>query len=185
MLVFIGRQRNAKSSAFEVLGGPFYKSNLNVHDLHGKESRQEIRESWIIELPELSTLRRSLIDATKGFLGEEIDIYRPTHGRRTITIPRRCVFCGTMNPNKPFLNDNEIQRRFWVCKVGRFDIEKLTADRDQLLAEAKHMLESGEAWHIGLREGRSFSQGNGSGARRMPIRRRPVARIAAETRQPK
>lgn len=158
LLALLGSGGTQKSTAFEVLGGDFYKSNLNVSDLHGKESRQELRGSWIIELPELTTLRRSDINATKGFLSEIVDKYRPSYGRGVISVPRRCVFGGTVNPNQPFLHDNETQRRFWICKVGRFDIEALARDRDQLLAEAKQLFHDGEKWHVDFDADSVFQQ---------------------------
>lgn len=146
VLVLRSGQGASKTSAFEILGGAYYKSNLSVSDLHGKEARQEIRGSWMIEMPELNTLRRSDIDATKGFLSEGSDTYRPSYGRSVITVPRRCVFCGTANMNRPFISDDEVQRRFWVVTMKQVNKVALRRDRDQLLAEARQAFRSGEEW---------------------------------------
>lgn len=146
MLVLKGSQGARKGTLFEVLGGEFYKSNLNVAGLHGKESRQEIRGSWLIEFPELNTIRKGDMDSTKAFLSERIDKYRPSYGRHVITVPRRAVFCGSINNARPFLQDTESQRRLWIVRVQTADIDRLEADRDQLLAEARDLFLAGEPW---------------------------------------
>jgi predicted P-loop ATPase len=148
MLALRAGQGTKKSSVFEVIGKPFYKSNLNVADLHGKEARQEIRGSWMVEVPELHTISKSHINATKAFLSESVDSYRPSYGRHKIDVPRRQVFCGTMNKGNPFLHDTERQRRLWVAPVTKADLDAIERDRAQLLAEAKVLLDKGVPWWV-------------------------------------
>jgi predicted P-loop ATPase len=51
-------------------------------------------------------------------------------------VPRRCVFIGTTNESG-FLKDSTGARRFWPLDVeAPIDVSRITADRDQLWAEA-------------------------------------------------
>jgi predicted P-loop ATPase len=64
--------------------------------------------------------------------------------------PRQFIIIGTTNNNE-YLADATGARRFWPIKVGRFDVEGLIKDRDQLWAEAVHREAAGES--IRLAEG--------------------------------
>lgn len=68
-------------------------------------------------------------------MSRNIDHYRPPYARTTIDVPRQCVFVGTVNDSE-YLKDETGNRRFWPVKCVRIDIERLAADRDQLIAEA-------------------------------------------------
>jgi predicted P-loop ATPase len=62
-------------------------------------------------------------------------IARPAYGWHRVDRPRRCIFIATTNA-KSYLKSQTGNRRFWPVKVGRIDLDKLRADRDQLWAEA-------------------------------------------------
>jgi len=75
-LVLEARQGAGKSSALKVLAGEawFYDG---LHDLHSKDASAGLRGKWIIELPELSAMRRSDVEAVKAFLSRTEERYPP------------------------------------------------------------------------------------------------------------
>ncbi|MEL6693271.1 MAG: VapE domain-containing protein [Pseudomonadota bacterium] len=52
-----------------------------------------------------------------------------------LTYPRQCVIVGSTNDQK-YLFDQTGNRRFWPVRAGRFHLDKLHGDLDQLWAEA-------------------------------------------------
>ena len=112
-----------------------------------KDSAQDLRGKWIIEIGELSAMRRSEVERIKAFISRCIDHYRPSYGRRSQDFPRSCVFIGTTNADT-YLADETGGRRFWPVKVGRVDIEGLRRDIELLWAEAVAAFKAGEAWHL-------------------------------------
>jgi predicted P-loop ATPase len=93
-LVLEGKQGAGKSSALKALAGrDWFHDGLS--DLHSKDASAGLRGKWIIELPELSAMRRSDVEAVKAFLSRTEERYRPAYGRAEVIEPRRCVFAGT------------------------------------------------------------------------------------------
>jgi predicted P-loop ATPase len=145
-LVLEGRQGAGKSSILRTLAGDdwFYDG---LRDMHGKDASAALRGKWIIELPELSAMRRSDIEGVKAFLSRTEERYRPAYGRTEVIEPRRCVFAGTTNRND-YLTDDTGGRRFWPVVVGAVDLEALKRDQEQLWAEAVALFRSGENWWL-------------------------------------
>lgn len=140
VLVLEGKQGIRKTSAFRVLGGRFFCDTQIA--LGDKDSMALAGQSWIIELAELASLRRSETEAQKAFFTRRVDRYRPPYARTTVITPRRAVFVGTTNDDA-YLIDSE-NRRYWPVKCERIDIDALERDRDQLWAEAVALYRAGE-----------------------------------------
>lgn len=145
-LVLEGPQGAGKSSALKALAGEEWFFD-GLRDLHGKDASAGLRGKWIIELPELSAMRRSDAEAVKAFLSRTEERYRPAYGKFEVVEPRRCVFAGTTN-RSDYLADDTGGRRFWPVTVGKVDIAALKRDRNQIWAEAVAAYCAGEPWWL-------------------------------------
>jgi putative DNA primase/helicase len=143
MPVFEGQQGIFKSSALQIVGGPWYAA---IDEAAGsKDFLQALRGKWVVELCELNSLSKSESSHVKGMLSRQIDTYRASYGRRTTDIPRQCVFAGTTNTDN-WLADDTGGRRFWPIVCGDIDLKGLAAARDQLFAEAVVAFHAGVSW---------------------------------------
>jgi putative DNA primase/helicase len=78
-------------------------------------------------------------------LSSPVDTYREPYGRNTVSVPRQCVFAGSVN-KETYLKDETGNRRYLPVECTRIDIVGIKADRDQLWAEAYQMYRNGEQW---------------------------------------
>jgi predicted P-loop ATPase len=146
-LILEGPQGALKSSAVRALVKDEAWFADEVSDLGSKDSAQDLRGKWIIELAELSAMKRGDIERTKAFMSRATDHYRPSYGRRSQDFPRQSVFFGTTNADT-YLGDETGGRGFWPVKVGTINLEALRRDRDQLWAEAVAAFKAGEKWWL-------------------------------------
>jgi len=145
-LVLEAAQGKGKTSAVRTLGHPWITEG--IPDLANKDAALHLAGVWIVELSELAAVRRTdSIEHVKAFLTRNVDRYRPPYGRRTVDIPRQCVFVGTTNA-AAYLPDPTGNRRFWPVRCTDIDLPALERDRDQLWAEAVQQFEAGAAWHL-------------------------------------
>ena len=144
MLVLEGKQGTNKSSACKILGGDYFSDAMPDVRL-GKEASNYIRGKWVIEIPELSSIKGADDRALKAFISRTVEEYRPAYGRLEVNEPRQCVFIGTTNESV-YLKDATGARRYWPVETGNIDLEGLARDRDQLLAEAVHAYRNGVEW---------------------------------------
>lgn len=146
-LILEGRQNAGKSTVGAILAGDEFFTD-HLPDMRDKDAMQTLRGNWIIEMGELSGMRKAEVEDVKKFLTARIDKYRPPYGRELIDQPRQCVFMGTTNEDE-YLKDVTGNRRFWPVRCADLiDLERLGADRGQLWAEAMHRYAQGETWWL-------------------------------------
>jgi len=149
-LVLEGAQGAGKSSALKELASEKWFFD-GLRDMHNKDASAALKGKWIVELPELSALRRSHPEAVKAFLSRYVERYRPAYGHGEVVEPRRCVFAGTTN-RSDYLADDTGGRRFWPVTVRQIDIGGLKRDRDQIWAEAVAAFKAGEPWWLSAKD---------------------------------
>ena len=150
-LIMSGAEGIGKSTLLRVMGGRWFNDSITT--LEGKEGMEQLRRAWVVELGELSSIKRSDVEQVKAHLSKQVDIYRAAYARRVLEHPRQCVFCGTTN-EALFLKGDTGNRRFWVIPVVaelrkyRDWNEAIRRDRDQLWAEAVHYYKHGEPLYL-------------------------------------
>ena len=138
MPILIGPQGVGKSTFLKILGMDWYNDSLV--NVEGKDACELIQGSWILEMGELSSLRKSELNLVKNFLSRTDDIFRASYGRRAQKYPRRCAFFGTANDTN-FLRDETGNRRFWpidcfIYKPKKSIFEDLKDELEQIWGEA-------------------------------------------------
>lgn len=146
VLMLEGAQGLGKSTLLRFLSSDAWFFD-GLRDLHNKDASSALRGKWIVELPELSAMRRSDNEAVKAFLSRTEERYRPAYARLDVTEPRRCVFAGTTN-TFDYLSDDTGGRRFWPVRCTAIDTDGVKRDRDQLWAEAVAAFKAGEPWWL-------------------------------------
>jgi predicted P-loop ATPase len=100
-------------------------------------------------MAEMEQLRKVDEDALKAFITRKTDRVRLAYGRSTGEYPRQSIFIATKNPGPDgtYLKDPTGNRRWWPVRceprmnaLGQIDFKGLTAARNQLFAEALHVV---------------------------------------------
>lgn len=151
MLILEGPQGLKKSSALAVLatldGARYFTDEIAA--LGTKDAAQQLLGNLIVEMAELDALGRSDVKAIKAFLTRQVDKVRLPYARTVSTLPRQCVFAGTVNPDGTgYLRDPTGGRRFWPVACTEIDLAALERDREQLWAEAVGRYRDGESWWL-------------------------------------
>ncbi len=145
VLILEGPQGIRKSTALATLCWDKAWFNDTPFDLGSKDAYLSLRGKFIVELAELDSLTRAETSRAKAFFASEADTFRPPYGRESVTLPRQCVFAGSVN-HETYLQDETGNRRYWPVRCGKIDIDALLVDREQLWAEAAVMFASGQLW---------------------------------------
>lgn len=151
MMVLESQQGFSKSSALRALcpRDEWFSDDLPLN-VDAKEIIERTLGKWIIEASDLVGGRKADRDHLKSMLSRQYDgPARMAYARIPVERPRQFIIIGTTNTAE-YLADSTGARRFWPVKVGRFDVEGLVRDRDQLWAEAVVREAKGES--IRLRE---------------------------------
>ena len=150
VLTLVGDQGTGKSTLAKKLGKQWFSDTFMT--VHGKEALEQIQGAWIIEMAELSGLRKAEVEAIKHFISKQEDTFRPAYARVSETFKRQCVFIATTN-KRDFLTDPSGNRRFMPVDVeilkATKDIFKLEdVEIDQIWAEAVELFKSGEKLYL-------------------------------------
>jgi putative DNA primase/helicase len=141
-LTLVGPEGLKKSTIFQKLGGQWFSDSFV--GVEGIRSFEQLQGSWLIEMGELSSVRKADVESVKHFLTKRDDRFRVAYGKRIVTFPRQCVFFGSTN-ERHFLKGTTGNRRFWPVAVDGFgimDVEDIPVD--QIWAEAKALFDAGE-----------------------------------------
>ena len=151
MPILQSRQGWEKSTGLRVLFGDDWFSDASLGNLKDKDSAILLRGIWLQEFAELELMGRAETSTLKAFVSRAIDRQRDPYGRIAEAVPRRVVFAGTCNESG-YLKDSTGARRFWPLTVASpIEVARITADRDQLWAEAAHLEAQGVS-HVLPRE---------------------------------
>lgn len=148
-LIVQGAEGLGKSTLFNTMGGDWFSDSLTSTE--GKGGMESLRCGWIIELAELSSIKRSDVEQVKNYISRRDDIYRAAYGTVVERHPRQCIFCGTTNEDY-FLKGDTGNRRFWVISTDeslrKYDNNDLVENRDQIWAEAVQRYKEGEKLYL-------------------------------------
>jgi predicted P-loop ATPase len=117
VLVLVGKQGVGKSTLLKKLGCDWFSDSFNFHMLQTKEAFEQIQGVWLVEIGELSGLKKADIEGAKSFISKQEDSFRAAYAQNVTTLKRQCVFFGTTN-NKDFLRDPTGDRRFWPVDLN-------------------------------------------------------------------
>jgi Virulence-associated protein E len=147
MVILIGPQGLGKSMGISSLcpDPSWYADDLGC-DLFDRKAGEGLRGKWLIEFSEFSRINRATLDVAKAFVSRRSDYYRAAYGRIHKDYPRTCIFVGTTNDDHP-LHDRE-NRRFMPVRCVKADKDWISANRDQLWAEAVARYRDGEEWWV-------------------------------------
>jgi len=134
-----------KSTSLRVLGAPWHVET--THSLDNKDFYLLLAQNVIVEFSEGEIMDRASVNKLKAEITKTEDQLRPPYERGMVKFKRACVFAVTTNRLE--LKDDTGNRRWLPVKLEKVaDIDWLTANRDQLFAEAYHrVIILGETTH--------------------------------------
>lgn len=144
MPVFEGEEGIFKSTALEILGGPYYCA---THEKVGeKDFYLVLTGKMIVEIVEMHSFTGAAQERIKGVISDPRDRYRAPYGRLAADHPRMSVFAGTTNEDD-WNKSTTGARRFWPVACGKIDLAWIRDHREQLFAEGCARLRRGEVWY--------------------------------------
>jgi predicted P-loop ATPase len=150
-MILVGQQGTYKSTFLKKLGMGWFSDTFST--VQGKEAYEQLQGAWLIEMAELSGLKKAEVESIKHFISKREDQFRPAYGRIVETYKRQCVFFGTTNRDD-FLRDPTGNRRFLPIDVRPDFVTKSVIDDltqyevDQIWAEAYELYMAGEPLYL-------------------------------------
>lgn len=161
VLTLVGEQGTGKSTFIKKLGRGW--SSDSFITVQGNQSFEQLQGAWLIEIAELSALKKAEIEMIKHYLSKQEDIFRPAYMRASETFKRQCVFFATTNKDI-FLTDPTGNRRFIpvdiypekavknIHEIKDTEIDNFWAEAAALFAEGETLFLSNLAAEIASRE---------------------------------
>ncbi len=122
----------------------WFTDNLNLAGTDAQR-REAAQGKWIVELNELTGLRRAEWQALKGYISQNTDRGRLAYAVAVSESPRQFVFAASTNDDAFIRESDKGNRRWWIVPVTRRgrdwpdNPEKLKALQHQIWAEAYRM----------------------------------------------
>jgi len=148
VLVLVGPQNLGKTSFFKALvpDVDMFCEGVSL-DPRNVDSLREALTAWISELGELDGIfRKHDIAVLKAVISKSHDKIREPYAVAANTLPRRTVFCGSVNQSE-YLVDETGNTRWWSIKVTGIDLDRLKEYRldgtlDRMWAQLRHEVDA-------------------------------------------
>lgn len=150
MIILQGAQGIGKTRALQVLAGEFQDRRLlSTQSLGGKEDEllRVIEGSWFVSFDELAGHSKRDDAHLKNLLSQSEHVRNVKYLEKPRRHYRHCVFVATTNEDNP-LRDMTGNRRYLVVKCGQIDVDALARIREQLIAEARDLVEKGDQFWV-------------------------------------
>lgn len=150
VLTLVGEEGIGKSTLGAKLGRQWFSDSFNT--IQGQQSFEQLQGAWIMEIPELSAMKKAEVETIKHYISKTEDTYRPAYGRVVETFKRSCIFIGTTNEST-FLASTTGNRRFLPVDVNTENATKSIftipiEEVDQIWAEATCYYNLGENLYL-------------------------------------
>jgi putative DNA primase/helicase len=139
-----------------------HKTVLTGHclDATKRDSIATAVSKWIVEFGELEATIRKDLPALKSFITNDMDHFRRPYAAADSTLPRRTVFCASVNDHH-FLTDATGNSRFWTIPVTAVNFNH-GLDMQQVFAQYKlEYLKPDPKWWLLPEEEAQLTQLNG------------------------
>ena len=146
VLVLEGKQGIGKSRSLAILGGEWYAA---IHeDIGSKDFKVACHRTWLADMDELSSMQKREAQHAKSIASTPADTFRMPYASTATERKRHFVLAGTTNEGN-YLTDTTGNRRYMPIRCTAIDVQWITANRDQLFAEALERFTSGEPfWNL-------------------------------------
>ena len=145
MIILQGGQGIGKSTTLQRLSLGYY---TDITEKLDDETTFKVMRTWLVELSELSTMKKTDSDTFKAWLSATKDTVRKKYSGNPDDYPRTFTVLGTTN-NKEILKDRTGNRRYWLMYCDKDKIKNTIWDLDnnyilQLWAEVYQWYDNGE-----------------------------------------
>jgi predicted P-loop ATPase len=151
VVVLYGAQGRKKSTGLKALAGAQWFDDSLMRDIGDKDSIMQLQGTWFYELSELDSVKKAETTKVKAFISSTTDKFRPPYGHHMQRRHRQTILVGSTNEEQ-FLADASGSRRFIPIEVRQVDAEWISANRDQLWAEAVVRFDRGESYWYDMTE---------------------------------